>query len=363
VERYSTGGGFRRLSRTPYDRPLDGATVAACGPNGSPALDGEPSLPDSFQDIIGCSEAIKRVLCDVATVASTNATVLVEGETGTGKERIARAVHDLSTRREKNFVRFNCAAVPAGLLESELFGHEKGAFTGAFMRKIGRFEFADKGTLFLDEIGDLPLDLQAKLLRVLQEQEFERLGSVHTQKVNVRLVGATNRGLRQMVAQKEFRSDLYFRLNVFPISIPPLRERREDIPLLVEGFVADCADRMGRHIEAIPEDTMAALLRYSWPGNIRELQNFIERAVILSKGPVLCAPLASLKDWDEDRQSKSVTLEQAECDHIRNTLKETGWTVGGPRGAAQRLGVPRTTLYYKMRKLGLSRPEVSRGGG
>ena len=326
-------------------------------PESSPPLAEE--APDSFQGIIGCSSAIRRVLSDAATVATTNSTVLVEGETGTGKERIAQAVHNLSPRRDKNFVRFNCAAVPAGLLESELFGHEKGAFTGAFMRKIGRFELADKGTLFLDEIGDLSLELQAKLLRVLQEQEFERLGSLHTQRVNVRLVAATNRNLKQMVAQKQFRSDLYFRLNVFPISIPPLRERREDIPLLVEAFVTECSGRMGRKIEAIPEDTIEALLEYSWPGNIRELQNFVERAVILSKGSVLCAPLESLKCFDVVPESKPITLKEAQSDHILNTLKETGGIIGGPLGAAQRLGMRRSTLYYKMRKLGISRRAAS----
>lgn len=359
---------YVQLDEAPVDRCPDVISSRIARPwlpvesEGSHDRGEENSPPYSFKGIIGCSPAIKRVLSDVATVAATNSTVLIEGETGTGKERIAQAVHNLSPRREKNFVRFNCAAVPAGLLESELFGHEKGAFTGAFMRKIGRFELADKGTLFLDEIGDLPLDLQAKLLRVLQEQEFERLGSLHTLKVNVRLVAATNRNLRQMVAQKQFRSDLYFRLNVFPISLPPLRERREDIPLLVEAFVADFAERMGRRIEAIPEDTMAALLRYSWPGNIRELQNFIERAVILSKGPVLCAPIENLKCWDDAPQSnKVVTLEEAQSDHILNTLKETGWIVAGPRGAAERLGVKRSTLYYKMRKLGLSRPLAAGG--
>jgi formate hydrogenlyase transcriptional activator len=268
-------------------------------------------------------------------------------------------VHRLSPRRDRNFVRFNCAAVPAGLLESELFGHEKGAFTGAFIRKIGRFELADQGTLFLDEIGDLPLELQPKLLRVLQDQEFERLGSVYTRRVNVRLIAATNRNLAQMVARKQFRNDLYFRLNVFPISVPPLRERRQDIPLLVESFVAKYSDRMNRRIEAISEETMATLVRYPWPGNVRELQNFVERAVILSKGTVLNAPLGSLQCSEEVPRGKAVTLEEAQCDHIQNTLKETGWIVGGPRGAAYRLGIKRTTLLYKMRKLGLSRPVPS----
>jgi transcriptional regulator with GAF, ATPase, and Fis domain len=253
-------------------------------------------------------------------------------------------------------VKFNCAAIPLGLLESELFGHEKGAFTGAIMRKIGRFELADKGTLFLDEIGDIPLELQAKLLRVLQEQEFERLGSTHTQRVNVRLVAATNRDLKQMVAQKHFRSDLYFRLNIFPVTVPALRKRREDIPLLVDAFVKDCACQMGRHIETIPVETMKALIRYDWPGNVRELQNFIERAVILSPGTVLCAPLDCLTGGEQLGPSEPMTLEEAECDHILKTLGETNWVIGGPKGAAERLGLKRTTLISKMRRLGLSRP-------
>jgi formate hydrogenlyase transcriptional activator len=288
---------------------------------------------------------------------------LIEGETGSGKELIARAVHNLSSRRGKNFVRFNCAAIPDGLLESELFGYEKGAFTGAFMRKMGRFELADKGTLFLDEIGDIPLGLQAKLLRVLQEQEFERLGGLQTQRVDVRLIAATNRDLRQMVAQKQFRSDLYFRLNVFPVYVPPLRERPEDIPLLVEAFVRECAARVNRRIEIVPEDTMAALVRYPWPGNIRELRNFIERSVILTKGPILQAPLEYLICLDELGESRAVTLQEAASDHILNTLKQTGWIIGGPNGAAMQLGLKRTTLISKMRKLGLSRSILSKSAG
>lgn len=316
----------------------------------------ETGLGDSFEGIIGSSSALKQVLDQVITVAATDSTVLVEGETGTGKELIARAIHNLSPRRERNFVKFNCAAVPLGLLESELFGHERGAFTGAIARKIGRFELADQGTLFLDEIGDIPLELQAKLLRILQEQEFEKLGSNHTQRVNVRLVAATNRDLKQMVAQKQFRSDLYFRINVFPVAVPSLRQRREDIPLLVKAFVNACSHRMNRRIENIPAATMAALMQYGWPGNIRELQNFIERAVILSPGRTLLAPLENL-NWSEQLSPVgAVTLEQAECDHILKTLKETHWVLGGPKGAAERLGLKRTTLISKMRRLGLSRP-------
>jgi transcriptional regulator with GAF, ATPase, and Fis domain len=314
------------------------------------------AMKDNFEGIIGSSPAIKQVLEQVRTVAPTNSTVLIEGETGTGKELIARAIHNISPRSERNFVKFNCAAIPLGLLESELFGHEKGAFTGAVVRKIGRFELADKGTLFLDEIGDIPLELQAKLLRILQEQEFERLGSTYTQRVNVRLVAATNRDLKQMIAQKEFRSDLYFRLNIFPVGVPPLSQRRQDIPLLVRVFVDQCAQRMNRHIDTIPDETMKVLMRYDWPGNVRELQNFVERAVILSPGAVLCAPLASLCGAELVTPSGPMTLEQAESVHILNTLRDTKWVIGGPRGAAERLGLKRTTLISKMRRLGLSRP-------
>ena len=312
----------------------------------------------SFENIIGSSAALERVLDDVRTVAPTDSTVLIEGETGTGKELMAQAIHNLSPRRGRNFVKLNCAAVPLGLLESELFGHERGAFTGAIARKVGRFELADKGTLFLDEVGDIPLELQAKLLRILQEQEFEKVGSVQTQRVNVRLIAATNRDLRQMVAQKQLRSDLYYRLHIFPISIPPLRHRREDIPMLVSAFVNRFATRMHRRIEHIPDETMAALVQYAWPGNIRELQNFIERAVILSAGTTLRAPIESLNGPDAISPALAVTLEQAECNHIIKTLKQTNWVVGGPKGAAERLGLKRTTLLSKMRKLGVSRPAV-----
>jgi transcriptional regulator with GAF, ATPase, and Fis domain len=310
----------------------------------------------AFEGIIGASPALKRVLEEVMTVAPTDSTVLIEGETGTGKELIARAIHNLSPRRERNFVKLNCAAIPLGLLESELFGHERGAFTGAIVRRIGRFELADKATLFLDEVGDIPLELQAKLLRILQEQEFEKLGSTHTQRVDVRLVAATNRDLKQMVSQKLFRSDLYFRVNIFPVTVPPLRERREDIPMLVKAFVDEYARRMHRRVDTISAETMAALTRSEWPGNVRELQNFIERAVILSPGRTLRAPLESLS-WSEDLgPAGAVTLEQAECDHILKTLRETNWVIGGPKGAAERLGLKRTTLISKMRRLGLTRP-------
>ena len=315
----------------------------------------EESVPRAFEGMIGASEALKRVLAHVRTVAPTDSTVLLEGETGTGKELISRAVHSLSRRKAQNFVKFNCAAIPAGLLESELFGHERGAFTGALFRKIGRFELADKGSLFLDEVGDIPTELQAKLLRVLQEQEFERLGSTQTQRVDVRFVAATNRNLKQMVSDKEFRDDLYFRLNVFPIVIPPLRERREDIPLLVEFFVQEFSRRMNRQIGTILASTMERLTEYSWPGNIRELQHFIERAVILTTGSTLRAPLGDLKSPIEI-ESAGTTLKQVESGHILKILRETRWVVGGPRGAAARLGLKRTTLLGKMRRLGLSRP-------
>ena len=298
---------------------------------------------------------LRRTLEEVITVAPTDATVLIQGETGTGKELIAHAVHHLSPRRDRQFVRFNCAAIPLGLLESELFGHEKGAFTGAVARKIGRFELANKGTLFLDEIGDVPLELQAKLLRVLQEREFERLGSNQTQRVNVRLVAATHRDLKQMVAEKQFRSDLYFRLNIFPVSVPPLRERREDIPLLVKFFAEDCVRRINRRVKTIPATTVRVLTEYDWPGNVRELQNFIERAVILSPGAELRAPLEDL-DWAKQvAQLQPETLAQVEYVHILNTLKESGWVVGGPMGAARRLGLKRTTLIGKMRKMRIMR--------
>jgi formate hydrogenlyase transcriptional activator len=311
--------------------------------------------PRRFEQIIGNSTALESVLEQVEQVAPTDSTVLVQGETGTGKELIARAVHNLSARCGRPFIKLNCAAIPFDLLESELFGHERGAFTGAIAQKIGRFELADKGTLFLDEVGDIPPGLQPKLLRVLQEQEFERLGSTRTHQVDVRLVAATNRNLVDMVKRNEFRSDLYYRLNVFPVSLPPLRERREDIPALVTHFVEILGRRMGKQIENIPPDTMSALTSYEWPGNIRELQNFIERSVIVSAGPVLRPPLAELKRCPEVLSVGAITLEDAERDHIRKTLEQTRWVVAGPNGAAARLGIKRSTLYFRMQKLGISR--------
>jgi formate hydrogenlyase transcriptional activator len=312
-----------------------------------------------FEQIIGNSPALESVLEQVEQVAPTGSTVLIQGETGTGKELIARAVHNLSARCGRPFIKLNCAAIPFDLLESELFGHERGAFTGAIAQKVGRFELADKGTLFLDEVGDIPPGLQPKLLRVLQEQEFERLGSTRTHQVDVRLVAATNRNLADMVKRNEFRSDLYYRLNVFPVSLPPLRERREDIPALVEHFVDILSRRMGKQIENVPPDTMSALTSYQWPGNIRELQNFIERSVILSTGDILRPPLAELKRGPEVQAVGAITLEDAERDHIRKTLEQTRWVVAGPNGAAARLGIKRSTLYFRMQKLGISRANKS----
>jgi transcriptional regulator with GAF, ATPase, and Fis domain len=309
----------------------------------------------SFEGMVGTSQALRQTQDQIMTVAPTDSTVLIQGETGAGKELIARAIHRLSARRERNFVRFNCAAIPLSLLESELFGHEKGAFTGAVGRKLGRFELAHRGTLFLDEIGDIPLELQAKLLRVLQEGEFERLGSNHTQQVDVRIVTATHRDLRQMVAEKQFRSDLYFRLNVFPVWVPPLRERREDIPLLVRAFLEEFVRRMARRVETVPDHTMKVLTQYDWPGNVRELENFIERAVILSPGTVLRAPLEGLIESGRYTRPERKTLQQAEAEHIIMAIKEAGWVIGGPNGAARRLGLKRTTLISKMRRMGLSR--------
>ena len=316
-------------------------------------LEDEIRTERNFGEIIGDSAAFRRVLQKVETVAPTDATVLVLGETGTGKELIARAIHDFSARRDRTFVKLNCAAIPTGLLESELFGHEKGAFTGAIAQKAGRFELAHKGTLFLDEIGDIPLELQPKLLRALQEQEFERLGSTRTTKVNVRLVAATNRDLVHMIAERQFRSDLYYRLNVFPIAIPPLRERVEDIPKLVRYFAQKYARRMNRAIEAIASESMEALVRYAWPGNVRELENLIERAVILSRGSVLSIPLSELQGAPDAQPSS--TLADAEREHIRRILDQTNWRVGGTNGAAALLGMKRTTLQSKMKKLNITR--------
>jgi len=311
--------------------------------------------PRRFEQIIGNSAALEAVLKQVQQVAPTDSSVLIQGETGTGKELIARAIHNLSARCGRPFIKLNCAAIPFDLLESELFGHERGAFTGAIAQKIGRFELADKGTLFLDEVGDIPPALQPKLLRVLQEQEFERLGSTRTHQVDVRLVAATNRNLAVMAKRNEFRSDLYYRLNVFPVSLPPLRERREDIPALVEHFVAIYTHRMGKQIDQISPETMSELTSYPWPGNIRELQNFIERSVILTSGNVLRPPLSTLESPAE-MDCQAVTLEEAERDHILKTLEQTRWVVAGPSGAAARLGIKRSTLYFRMQKLGISRP-------
>ena len=310
-----------------------------------------------FEEIVGQSAALKRVLKQVEMVAPTDSTVLILGETGTGKELVARAIHQISSRREHAFVNVNCAAIPLGLLESELFGHEKGAFTGAIARKIGRFELAHHGTLFLDEVGDIPAELQPKLLRVLQEHEFERLGSTRTTRVDVRLVAATSRDLPQMVEAREFRDDLYYRLNIFPIVVPPLRERPEDIPLLVEHFVDKYARRMDKRITHIPTETREALKRYHWPGNVRELQNFIERATILTTGPTLQVPLAELERSTQTAARRGRTLEETEREQILRALREAQWVLGGPDGAAERLGLKRTTLFYRMRKLGISRPE------
>ena len=323
-------------------------------------LEDEIRTEQNFDEIIGKSGSLKQALDQISIVAPTESTVLIQGETGTGKELIARAIHNLSGRRSRTFVKLNCAAIPTGLLESELFGHEKGAFTGAIGQKIGRFELAHGGTLFLDEVGDIPLELQSKFLRVLQEQEFERLGSTRTIRVDIRLVAATNRDLATMVADKQFRSDLYYRLNVFPIVSPPLRERQEDVVPLVRYFTQKFARRMNKRIETISTETMTVLSRYHWPGNIRELENLIERAVILSRGSRLEVPLTELKERSKvdpsDAPRPLTTLEEAEREHIRQALQHSNWMVGGRSGAAARLGMKRTTLQSKMTKLGIHRP-------
>jgi PAS domain S-box-containing protein len=320
-------------------------------------LEEELNTEARFEEIIGESVSLKRVLKLVETVSATDVSVLILGETGTGKEVIARAIHHLSPRNEHVMVKLNCAAIPAGLLESELFGHEKGAYTGAIDRKIGRLELAHEGTLFLDEIGDLPLELQPKILRALQEKEFERLGSTKPIPVNVRLVAATNRDLTKMVAEGQFRSDLYYRLRVFPILLPPLRERREDIPLLVRYFVDRHARKLYKKIESIPDETMRALTRWDWPGNIRELENFIERAVILTRGPVMRAPLSELEMVVETAPVRDSSLESTEREHILRVLSETKGKIGGTDGAAARLGLIRTTLNSKIKKLGIKRKD------
>jgi len=331
-------------------------------------LEDEIRTEMNFAQIIGTSTSLRRVLKEVGTVAPTDSTVLIYGETGTGKELIARAIHDLSPRSAKPFVKLNCAAIPTGLLESELFGHEKGAFTGAIAQRIGRFEVADGGTIFLDEIGEIPLELQTKLLRVLQEREFERLGSSRTLRTDARLIAATNRDLEVMVAEQKFRSDLFFRLNVFPVHVPPLRERQGDIPLLVRHFAQQFSRRMKKVMETIPSAAMDALCRYHWPGNIRELQNVIERAVIISAGPALSVDVADLKSpkvsHPEERAAtpNSATngalhhlLEETERQQVLQALKQCNWVVAGPHGAAALLGINRSTLQVRIRKLGISR--------
>ncbi len=322
-------------------------------------LEEEIRIGSNFEEIVGKSAALQKALQDVKTVANTDSTVLIYGETGTGKELIARAIHNLSDRRKRTLVKVNCAAIPTGLLESELFGHEKGAFTGAIDRRIGRFELAHQGTILLDEVEDIPLELQSKLLRVLQEQEFERLGSSRTMRVDVRVVAATNADLAQLVEQKKFRSDLYYRLNVFPIKVPALRERPEDIPLLVHFFAQKFAQQLKKPIKSVGKETMAALVNYHWPGNIRELQNLIERAVILSKGITLEIPLGELKQppKSSNHNNGAATLLNVERDHILRVLAEAQWVIGGPKGAAARLGLNRTTLNNRMRKLGITRPQ------
>ena len=318
----------------------------------------QASYERRFEQVIGNSPALEAVLEQVERVAPTDSTVLIQGETGTGKELIAHAIHNISSRCGRPFVRLNCAAIPLDLLESELFGHEKGAFTGAIAQKIGRFELADKGTLFLDEVGDIPPALQPKLLRVLQEQEFERLGSTRTHQVDVRLVAATNRDLAEMVNRGQFRSDLYYRLNVFPVQLPPLRARTEDIPALVMHFVEVFGRRMGRQIERIPAETMSALNSYQWPGNIRELQNLVERAVILSNDGVLPNPLPATGTQTAIASTAATTLRESERSLILQTLEEVRWVIGGPKGAAAKLGLKRTTLIHKMQKLGIRRPAL-----
>jgi len=323
-------------------------------------LEDEIRSEQRFDEIIGRSRTLRRVLHEIETVAPTDSTVLIAGETGSGKELVARAIHQFSGRRDHPFVKLNCAAIPTGLLESELFGHEKGAFTGAINQRIGRFELAHRGTVFLDEVGEIPLELQPKLLRVLQEREFERLGSTRTLRTDARLIAATNRDLSTMVEEQKFRQDLFYRLNVFPITVPPLRDRRDDIPMLVRHFAQQFARRMKRTIEVIPSETMDALVRYEWPGNIRELQNLIERAVILSKGATLDVPTSALRPASvavRERRDGVATLEEADRRHIVEALERSNWVVGGAAGAAALLGLKRSTLQFRIRKLGITRPQ------
>jgi len=352
-------GALEFLTKPFNDEDLLNAVQQAVGRDTMARHQTEDNAQHGFEDIVGTSAALKAVLRQIEVVAPTDSTVLLRGESGTGKELIARAILNLSSRANRPFVKLNCAAIPSGLLESELFGHEKGAFTGAVAQKIGRFELAHGGTLFLDEVGDIPLELQPKLLRVLQEQEFERLGSTRTIHVDIRVVAATNQDLAQMVAEKKFREDLYFRLNVFPVEIPPLQRREGDIPLLVRHYVDLYAQRMDKRIETIPGKALAALSRYSWPGNVRELQNFIERAVILTPGTVLQVQIGKLSE--PITSTTPTTLNAVVRQHILRTLHETRGVVGGKHGAAVRLGVKRTTLMCKMRKLGISPSNVHLG--
>jgi formate hydrogenlyase transcriptional activator len=327
-------------------------------------MQNKTSTKSIFDGIIGTSPALQRVLREAEIVGPTNSTVLILGETGTGKELIARALHDMSPRSSCPFIKVNCAAIPTGLLESELFGHERGSFTGAVVQRIGRFELANNGTIFLDESGDIPLELQPKLLRVLQEREFERLGSSTTLRSNARLIAATHRDLATMVKEKTFREDLYYRLKVFPIHIPPLRERTEDIPELVRHFMNQYSGHMNKDVAYVPDETMDALMGHPWPGNIRELQNFIERAVILSPRSVLCAPIAELEHSNAHLQRNTVinTLAEVQRDHIVQALEASQWVIGGQRGAAERLGMKRTSLIYRMQKLGISREKARCAG-
>jgi formate hydrogenlyase transcriptional activator len=336
------------------DCPCQGSDYPVFGPE---LVAEQSQLGDVYGEIVGTSSALRRVMQLLDMVACADSTALLLGETGTGKELIARAIHNRSPRRDRPFVKLNCAAIPSGLLESELFGHERGAFTGAVAQKVGRFELADQGTLFLDEIGDIPLELQPKLLRAIQEREFERLGSTRTKKVNVRIIAATHRDLEGMILRREFRSDLYYRLNVFPIQVPPLRERCTDIPLLVRHFIVRAARRMNKIINCVAAESMTALVQYPWPGNIRELENVIERAVILSRGTSLEVPVRDLNSRIVAGQDNtgSQTLEEVERNHILATLKQTRWVLSGPRGAATRLGMNRSTLHFRMKKLGIFR--------
>ena len=348
----TTADAFMQVGRYEENSPINDPLYRGDGQRAHERQRAESSFLDT---IVGRSGSLRYVLSQVEAVASTNTTVLITGETGTGKEVIARAIHELSPRRSRNLVKLNCAAMPAGLLESELFGHERGAFTGAVNSHVGRFALADRGTLFLDEIGDMPTELQPKLLRVLQEREFEAVGSTRTTRVDVRVVAATNQDLKEMVRHREFREDLYYRLNAFPIYVPPLRERKADIPKLVEYFVKQFAASMDKTIEIIPEETMRALVRHTWPGNIRELQNYISRGVILSNDGVFKpGPLESCESLP--REISNATLEEMIRQEILAACMRSNWRLGGPRGAAARLGLNRTTLFYKMKRLGIFRP-------